>query len=276
MLCRLVLVITAAFLLFQFHNLKVEAEEEIIEVEHFKPKSQKKKTLRGEIIKYFDEDFIDQPDENLNGDIELKVLEMIKNEPKLSEVQEAALKYAAIPNANEFEKFRKLAKRRNLLPRVSYGIDQGRYRQSQGDLSYIRDVVTPNRGSLSPNGTYNNSTYETELSNSFNGFHRIDLQGSITFNLPDAVYDDEITDILSEQRRFATIRSDYMDQIYNVYIERRRKKIALVINPPKSRIQRILSEIDIHELDTKLDSLTGGWFTRNLGRKAIKAFSQNP
>ena len=220
----------------------------------------------------------------LTSDKENQIKKILQEQPSFAEFQKQVLKFAAIPSQEEFKKFRKQAKVRNALPNISSGFNLGRdgyfdtanasdysiTRPNEGastSTSYNYGGTAPNERRLSSEGgnlTYNNN--DSNFSN--DAFRRNnwakDLTVDFEINLSKLIYDDEITDILSEQRRFATIRSDYMDRAFDAYHERRKKQISLIINPPLDKTEKIIAELELENLTDRLDSLTGGWFSKAL------------
>jgi hypothetical protein len=195
--------------------------------------------------------------------VELQIMQILKKEPSLIYVQEQALKYAGIPSHKEFRHYRVEARARNILPSFSYNLDTNRQRASDYDYKNGLSFVRPNDGAAS-NVTYNHNDSEWGNAISQSGYRTHGLGAGADWNLQKLIYDDEITDILSEQRRFATIRNDLMDQVNTAYNERRRKLVNYLINPPKTGLERIMQLLEIQELTSKLDSLTGGAYSKNL------------
>ncbi|MDJ0626183.1 MAG: hypothetical protein QNJ31_07450 [Candidatus Caenarcaniphilales bacterium] len=193
---------------------------------------------------------------------EKEFFERIKKEPSYTEVLNASLRFYAIPSASDFRSYRKRARIRNLLPEVNGGIDYIKDR----DWGYETNSVNPNNGALwggSGNVTYNH----TDLNSDRIYSRGLSFGVSSRWNLNDFLYDDELTDILSEQRRFATIKNDLIEQTHSIYYERRRKQITFGINPAKDEIEKIMFQSELDELTAKIDSLTGGWFSKELNKR---------
>jgi hypothetical protein len=195
-------------------------------------------------------------------------LVMFAREPSFPEVQKQSLIYAAIPSHQEFKKYRTQARMRNLLPAMA--IDYEGRRQFNNDFQSDRDysAVYPNQAissefSGNPH-TYNNNSLDNSLSNGWNNYRNRGWQASIEWNLQKVLYDDEITDLLSEQRRFASIRNDLIEQVHSVYFLRKRKILNLSLNPPINPEEKLIADLEVEELTARLDSLTGGWFSSML------------
>jgi hypothetical protein len=244
---------------------KVKAEE-ILEVESYGRSPKRPKNYKRE----FDQLEAEITEGPISPETEERIKILLSREPSIAEVQEVALHYAAIPSAAEFRRFRTQARLRNILPTISSDYDTNRQRFSSLGNGFQTTSTTPIFPATSPTGTYSNQDVQNNWDNAHSGYNTRGLQAGTQWNLQRLIYDDEITDILSEQRRFATIRSDYMDQVHSAYFERRKKQVISIVNPPKTQAEEILANLEIDELTAKLDSLTGGQFSRILLAKQFK------
>lgn len=228
-------------------------------------------------------------DLDLTSEQEDQINKILKEEPSFSEFQSQVLKFAAIPSNGDFRRFRKQARLRNILPNLSSSLDFGRHRSFDSISGSDYAIIRPNHGATTStsynyqtgqnasniprltgeggNLTYNNSDWAFYNDNSWRNNWDRALSLDLKANFSGLIYDDEVTDILSEQRRFATIRSDYVDRAFDAYHDRRKKQFSLILNPPNSKAARIMAEMELRDLTDRLDSLTGGWFSRALLRK---------
>lgn len=235
---------TSLIALIIFMNSPCFSNDGIIELDNY-GQFRKRNTKKGEnpllgII-------INENNASLSKEQEEQLNELMR-EPNCSEVEAKAMKFVAIPSSEEFKQYRTQARVRNLLPALSGDLDAVKRRDYAS--SRTLSPVAPN------NATYNNQDWDSDL-------YRAGEAGlGTTWNLNRLIYDDEITDILSEQRRFAPIRIDLLDQVHEVYFNRRKQQIKLILNPPSNRAEQVIQETEIHELTEKLNSLTGGWFSR--------------
>jgi hypothetical protein len=203
---------------------------------------------------------IDNYDSSIDLDVRQRLEETFQAEPSIAETQRAAERYMAIPSSEEFRRYRTQARLRNLLPSISGDGDFTKQRYG----SYTQTTPNPGVAASSASNllTYSNQDY------SRTGYRTRGFGFDSQWNLNKLIYDDEITDILSEQRRFIPIKSDINDQVHRAYYDRRNKISVSLLKPPKKESERVLIEMEIEELTAKLDSLTGGWFssqTRNRG-----------
>lgn len=204
------------------------------------------------------------------------IANLIQKEPTFTQVQREVYRFFAIPTGQEFNNLRKRMRNRNLLPIISsnsgFNHDLGKVRNN--DNNYSTSITRPNAGSSLAgaglnNATYNNNDLNQSSGNNFSTARRNywDTGLKIEFNLPNTVYDDEETDLFSEIRRFAPIRQDLGEQAQAAYFERRKRKINFILNSTIDEAEKLMQDLEIEEYTAKLDSLTGGWFSRSLREK---------
>ncbi len=205
------------------------------------------------------------------------ITNLIHEEPTYTQVQREVYRFFAIPTGQEFNNLRKRMRNRNLLPIISsnsgFNHDLGKTRNNDSD--YSTSITRPNTGATTGTGasggnlTYNNNDLNQSSGNYFGVTRRNywDTGLKIEFNLPNTVYDDEETDLFSEIRRFAPIRQDLGEQAQAAYFERRKRKINFILNSTIDETEKLMQDLEIEEYTAKLDSLTGGWFSRALREK---------
>jgi len=88
---------------------------------------------------------------------------------------------------------------------------------------------------------------------------------SFSWDLGDAAYHPEAIDVSREAREVIELRDDVLDEITQLYFERRRALVELGRLPdaPESDGERIRLRLRADELAAGLDAWTGGWFSRN-------------
>jgi hypothetical protein len=179
------------------------------------------------------------------------------------------LYFAALPTGKEFKKFREQAKRRNWLPDVSSGYDFGRQRAFSNSFDTQFDSVRPGIGSNSPVGTYNNDQFSNSFDNDRSGYRNRGFSSGLDWSLRGLIYDNEVTDIISEQRRIAGIRNDLIDQLHDAFYKRRRKQLEFILKPSSDQTEQFLQKMEIEEHTDRLDSMTGGWFRTALIQRGL-------
>jgi hypothetical protein len=194
----------------------------------------------------FKTNFKDTPGSNKNSILEF----YYKDEPKISEVQKAAIKYAEV-EPEKIKRWRKLAARRALLPKVTAGIDCDRNRRLSSSIwGTYPGNSTPGRYFVGPDDEtkYNNNNWSI----------------SVTWELGDLIYSDDQTKIDVRSKLMVQLRDDILDEVTKLYFERIRVKMEinnLTIEDSRKRYEK---ELKLQELTASLDALTGSYFSSHL------------
>jgi len=91
-----------------------------------------------------------------------------------------------------------------------------------------------------------------------------DFETSLTFSwdLGDVLYHPEQIDVSREAREVIKLRDDVLDEVNQLYFERRRVVAELADRPDAPAAERLRLQLRAAELAAGLDSWTGGWFSR--------------
>ncbi len=165
-------------------------------------------------------------------------------DPDLRLVHRRALAYAGL-EPEHFRRLRRGLARRGWLPLVSLRTSAAYDRNtsddhdqtfSYGELHDLRD-----RGS---------------------GRSR-DFDGSLTltWDFGDVAYPADAPDLSREQRQVVTLRDNVLDEISQLYFDRRRTLQSLLAYADRSDPQVVALELRCQELAAGLDAWTGGWFS---------------
>ncbi|MDD5449195.1 MAG: YCF48-related protein [Candidatus Omnitrophica bacterium] len=155
-----------------------------------------------------------------------------QSEPDVRQTQEAAIRYAEV-HKKKIDEWRNRAKRRAILPKVSVGIDE-----NEGDYYY--------------GGAWKGKEGDTGW------------DVSLTWDLGELVWTSEQTNIDTRSRLMVQLRDDILNEITQLYFERRRLQIEMLTNPPKNVQTRIGKQLRLQELTAGIDALTGGWFSEQI------------
>jgi len=190
-----------------------------------------------------------------------RIINLLGEEPSLVQIQTFVLNYSAIPSSSEFRNLRKRSRIRNILPDLDLnaGYDRGVDRNNNYDSNSGSKRTPPG---ISSSATYNHSYFDQDLDYARFSDRRVELQISSNWSLNRLIYDDEETDLISEQRRFAFIRNDLLKDLQALFYDRQKKIISVIINPPENLQDKVISLVEIRELTDKLDSLSGGWYKK--------------
>ena len=163
------------------------------------------------------------------------VLQNFLNEPTYRQIQEVAIEYAEV-HPEKIAKWRRAAKTKALLPRLSLGIDE-----SKGDYYY--------------GGKWKGLDEDTGW----------DI--TCTWDLGDLIWNPSQTSIDVRSKLMVQLRDDILDEVTHLYFERRRLQVELLQNPPKDENEFIEKELRLQELTAGIDAMTGGYLSREIERR---------
>ena len=172
-----------------------------------------------------------------------------KDEPKINEVQQAAIKYAEV-EPEKIMRWRKQAARKALLPQVSIGIDR-----STTDLWHWESGST----AIGQSGD--------DLLR--RGRDSIDWDVTLSWNLGELIWNDDQTSIDVRSRLMVQLRDDILDEATKLYFERLRAKMELDNLSIEERKKRFEKELRLQELTASIDALTGGYFSAQIKTKIV-------
>jgi len=121
-------------------------------------------------------------------------------------------------------------------------------------------------------GIRNFTRDEAFISNDFRVLHDRDRDSRrdrdvslrLVWDLRDLVYHDEQIDVSTEMRRIIELRDDVLDEVNQLYFDRRRLLVAVDADRP-SGPEAIADRLRAEELAAGLDAWTGGWFGPRAG-----------
>jgi hypothetical protein len=185
-----------------------------------------------------------QPRNYREADVQA-VMEDLKREPSIQEVQKAALEFYRV-DPDTVSSLRSRAAWKSIVPALRVAarrnestVDLDRIDLSQGfgpdELTQIDDVE----------GTVN----------------EVAVEG--TWDLPRLVFNAEVLDVTS----LATLQDKVLKDVTQTYYTRRRLQVDLMLNPPEDAASRLAKEMRVEELTATLDAVTGGLFTKAAQRE---------
>lgn len=166
-----------------------------------------------------------------------------QDEPSIQELHRAAIRYAEV-SPDKIRNWRAQAAIKALLPEVSVGYDK--------DID--RTIEAYNYGGK--------TTYTTGPDDTSYGW---DL--SVKWDLGDLVYNDDQTSIDSRSKLMVQLRNDVLEQLNTAYFERKKLQKQLDKIPDKTSEAYLEREVRIEELTAQIDGLTGGYFSRRMGKE---------
>jgi hypothetical protein len=185
-------------------------------------------------------------------------------EPSVQEVQAIALDFAGLPAGNDFRRYRRQARLRNLLPNFeSFGTHNAE------DLITINtnggDDFNSGTGSLV-------SSYDKDSQNRNNSGLTTGIRAS--WQLGNLVYDPEINDINNSARVVSNIRENLLTELTQIYFARRELQYKILSELPAvipdielSLADMLKDKLKLAEYTAQIDARTGAWFTRELAKR---------
>jgi len=166
------------------------------------------------------------------------VLKNFEGEPNISDIQEAAIKYAEV-HPDKIKEWRGAAGKRALLPNVSVGMDR-----------YVTDYWHWDSGT-------NPDTLQK-------GKDAVGWDVTMTWDMGELIWNSDQTSIDTRSKLMVELRDDIMNEVTRTYFERRRLQIELLTSPPKDFKASLEKELRLQELTADIDALTGGYFSKQL------------
>ncbi|MCP4445297.1 MAG: hypothetical protein GY811_08135 [Myxococcales bacterium] len=176
-----------------------------------------------------------------------EVLKKFEHEPKIREVQVAAIKYYNV-SPSKIASLRSRTRSKALIPGLSIGFTNSlsSFNRSVDDIIF-REVGI--------------ARFEEQKAD-FMGF-----SASASWSLDRLVFNAEELDVMS----LIGIQDGLQREVTALYYVRRRLQIEMLLNPPKTLASRLSGRLRLEELTGLLDAYTGGYFSRkitnNLKRK---------
>lgn len=176
-----------------------------------------------------------------------ELLARFDGEPNVNQVQRAALDYAAL-HPEIFDNMRSRTRSRGLLPQVTVRVTQ--------------DVDDVNRGVTSFTLSDSNTSVAEKVSATETKYELLQLTGQARWELGDLVFSRAETAVVRENRYAAKERQKLLQLVTQLYFERRRAQLDLLLSPPAEAGARALAELKIAQLTAELDAVSGGRFSR--------------
>ena len=92
----------------------------------------------------------------------------------------------------------------------------------------------------------------------------------------DLAYHPESIDVSKEAREIIELRDDVLDEVTQLYFERRRALLQLASEPPAPPDEAARLRLRADELASGLDAWTGGWWSRALSTPASNSPRNTP
>jgi photosystem II stability/assembly factor-like uncharacterized protein len=167
--------------------------------------------------------------------------EYIRYEPKIREVQKAAIKYAEV-DPEKISQWRKKAAKKAILPKLGIGLER-----NSSDLWHWESGST----AIGQSGD--------DLLR--RGRDNLDWDVTLSWDLGELIWNADQTSIDVRSKLMVELRDDILDEVNKLYFERLRVKSELDNLPIEDRKKRFDKELKLEELTASLDSLTAGYYS---------------
>jgi hypothetical protein len=167
------------------------------------------------------------------------------SEPDVHSVHRAAIRYLSL-DPSRIAALRRGVSRRGWLPILSFRAtrDRDRSRHSDYDEAFISGEMRH----------FNDSDYDRN--------HDLELQLIVSWDFGDIAYHPESIDVSREAREIIELRDDVLDEITQLYFERRRVLAVVALQPDSPAASEL--QLRAAQLAAGIDAWTGGWYGRQL------------
>ena len=171
-----------------------------------------------------------------------------EGDPPIEQVQRAALAYLELERG-PIDSMRRGVGRRGWLPLMSFRATRAHDRDDRTDFDEaftsgaLRRLVDRERSTA--------RDFEVSL--------------NFTWDLGDVAYHPEQIDVSREAREVIKLRDDVLDEVTQLYFERRRVLVDLTARPDAAPEELLRLRMRAAELAAGIDAWTGGWFGRARG-----------
>lgn len=168
-----------------------------------------------------------------------------REEPTIDQLRVAALRYLDL-GPEGIRQLRRGVRRRGWLPRLELrGSYAGaRSRQRDHDEAFTSGALR--------------LLYDRERER----IRDFGVSAALVWDFADLAFHPESIDVSKEAREVIELRDDVLDEISQLYFERRRALLDLAALPSKSGVEAARLRLRAEELASGLDAWTGGWWSR--------------
>jgi len=168
-------------------------------------------------------------------------------DPSIDEVHRVAIRYLGL-GRTRLEALRDGVHVRGWLPIVVLrgDVDWDRHRATDFDQAFLSGETR----------------YLIDRDNDRDNSYGVSL--TLSWDLGDVAYEPESIDVLCETREVIELRDDVLDEITQLYFERRRVLVALLASGAPHSDDALQLRLRASELAAGIDAWTGGWFSRRV------------
>ncbi len=173
------------------------------------------------------------------------LLRVLEWEPSILDLQREAMEYANV-SPEKIRDWKERLHRRALLPKFKVDVDLDTTKS-------VSDSVAVSSSGAENVGPDDKTVYKAS-----------GLGLSLEWDLGDLVWSDEEISIDTRSKLTVELRDDILDQVNQLYFERRRLITKFILSPPKDK-EKLLDMFNrLQHLRADIDGLTGGYLTKRL------------
>ena len=186
------------------------------------------------------------------GAFDARVKELMKqfhHEPSVREVQRAAARHARV-NPGAYGHWLAASSWAHALPE-----------RVKGELQHLSRDEKDVRTTSSTNSLSELLALDDHL--------RLELE--VQWDLSKLIFNPDKLKASKEIANLVELREDILTTVNKLYFSRRRVQVEQILNPAQNLRHAVNVSLNIKSLTADIDALTGGWFSREMRRRAIKA-----
>lgn len=186
-----------------------------------------------------------------------EILASFSSEPSVSDVQNAALRYAGLATP-DLDTWSSRARWSNAIPRIQGQIAWLDQRDIQ--LRYRENYKTDDDGYITADPNQSNLADDARFRTLYSIRASLDLGGLL--------YDRSEPIIAREVRSRLSNRDDILRRATELYFNRRQRQVIRFLTPLSDWNRHLELELEIQSLTAQLDAMTGGWLNQQLKKVA--------
>lgn len=169
---------------------------------------------------------------------------IIRMEPSVRDIQEAAIRYAHVANG-KINRWHAASRLRALIPNLSFskGLD-------------IANNIHVDTASTTVADSFVQGPDDRDRSTDIN----------LSWDLGEIIWSSAQTSIDSREKLMVELRDEILSEVTRLYFERRRAQFELAANPPQDFNEYTKALLRIEELTANLDALTNGYLSKHVAK----------
>ena len=186
---------------------------------------------------------------------------ILKLEPSIQELHRVAIEFAGIPTGRLFDRYKRQARLRNLLPTFTASVDR--------DSRNVLELQTQGQDNFSSS----NLTTSYDENNLNRDDKNISAGLRLDWKLGNLVYDSEINDINTSARITANVRENILTEVTQIYYNRKALLFEL-LKQQCADLDIFKQQLQFEEYTAQIDARTGAWFSEQLESRLLNKLDE--